>query len=338
MDHKPGRWSRFSVALQWFFVRIGVLPILLVIALVVFSALSSRFLTSENLITVARQATYLAIVSMGQMLALLTGGFDLSVGKIVAITSVVTALTMAPLAAAHPDATAITLTLGILAGVGAGTLVGVVNGLGVAVLNVSPFVMTLGTAAISFGIALTLTSGVPVYGIPDAFGNIFSFGRMLDIPSPIYVTAGLFVAMYVLLNWTRMGRYFYAVGGNIKASRLSGINTRFYLFMAYVLCGVLAAIAGALLTARLGTGEANVGASMPLDSIAACIIGGVSLRGGVGSLGNVVLGAIFIVLIQNGMDLAQIQSYLQEVVIGVLLILAVIANQLRQFVLLRLKD
>jgi ribose transport system permease protein len=338
MDHEPDRWSRFSAVLRWLFVRIGVLPLLLVIALVVFTALSARFLTSENLITVARQATYLAIVSMGQMLALLTGGFDLSVGKIVAITSVVTALTMAPLAAAHPDATAITLTLGILAGVGAGTLVGVVNGLGVAVLNVSPFVMTLGTAAISFGIALTLTSGVPVYGIPDAFGNIFSFGRMLDIPSPIYVTAGLFVAMYVLLNWTRMGRYFYAVGGNIKASRLSGINTRFYLFMAYVLCGALAAIAGALLTARLGTGEANVGASMPLDSIAACIIGGVSLRGGVGSLGNVVLGAIFIVLIQNGMDLAQIQSYLQEVVIGVLLILAVIANQLRQFVLLRLKD
>jgi ribose/xylose/arabinose/galactoside ABC-type transport system permease subunit len=338
MDHKPGRWSRFSVALQWFFVRIGVLPILLVIALVVFSALSSRFLTSENLITVARQATYLAIVSMGQMLALLTGGFDLSVGKIVAVTSVVTALTMAPLAAAHPDATAITLTLGILAGVGAGTLVGVVNGLGIAVFNVAPFMMTLGTAAISFGTALTLTSGVPVYGIPDAFGAVFSFGRILDIPSPVYVTAGIFVAMYVLLNRTRMGRYFYAVGGNIKASRLSGINTRFYLFMAYVLCGALAAIAGALLTARLGTGEANIGASMPLDSIAACIIGGVSLRGGVGSVGNVVLGAIFIGLIQNGMDLAQIQSYLQEVVIGVLLILAAIADQLRQFVLLRLKD
>jgi ribose transport system permease protein len=228
--------------------------------------------------------------------------------------------------------------LGILAGVGAGTLVGVVNGVGVAVFNVSPFMMTLGTATISFGIALTLTSGVPVYGIPDEFGTIFSFGRIFDIPSPVYVTAGLFVAMYVLLNWTRMGRYFYAVGGNIKASRLSGISTRFYLFMAYVLCGALAAIAGALLTARLETGEANIGASMPLDSIAACVIGGVSLRGGIGRVGNVVLGAIFIGLIQNGMDLAQIQSYLQEVVIGVLLILAVIADQLRQFVMLRLKD
>ncbi len=108
--------------------------------------------------------------------------------------------------------------------------------------------------------------------------------------------------------------------------------------MAYVLCGALASIAGVLLTARLETGEANIGASMPLDSIAACVIGGVSLRGGIGRLGNVVLGAIFIGLIQNGMDLAQIQSYLQEVVIGVLLILAVIADQFRQFVMLRLKD
>ena len=338
MDRKADRWVSLTQPLQRLFVRIGVLPFLLVAALIVFTVLSGRFLTSENLLTVARQATYLAIVAMGQMLALLTGGFDLSVGKIVAITSVVTALVMAPLAAAHPDATAITLTLGMLAGIGAGTLVGVVNGVGVAVFNVSPFMMTLGTATISFGIALTLTSGVPVYGIPDVFGTIFSFGRLFDVPSPVYVTAGLFVAMHVLLNWTRMGRYFYAVGGNIKASHLSGISTRFYLFMAYVLCGALASIAGVLLTARLETGEANIGASMPLDSIAACVIGGVSLRGGTGSLGNVVLGAIFIGLIQNGMDLAQIQSYLQEVVIGVLLILAVIADQLRQFVMRRLKE
>jgi ribose transport system permease protein len=256
----------------------------------------------------------------------------------VAITSVITALTMAPLKAAHPDAIALTLTLGILAGIGAGTLVGIVNGIGVALFNVSPFMMTLGTATISFGIALTLTSGVPVYGMPDEFGTIFNFARIFDIPSPVYVTAGLFVIMYILLNWTRMGRYLYAVGGNLKASRLSGIGTRFYLFMAYVLCGGLAAVAGTLLTARLETGEANIGASMPLDSIAACVIGGVSLRGGTGRLGNVVLGAVFIGLIQNGMDLAQIQSYLQEVVIGVLLILAVIADQLRQFVMLRLND
>jgi ribose transport system permease protein len=251
---------------------------------------------------------------------------------------VVGALVMAGAKSSFPEAVGVAVALGMLAGIAAGTLVGVVNGIGVALFDVSPFMMTLGTASISFGIALTLTSGVPVYGMPDAFGNVFGFGQFLGIPTPVYVTALLFVVLYLVLNWTPMGRYFYAIGGNYKASLLSGINTRFHLFMAYVLCGLMAAIAGMILTARLETGEANIGASMPLDSIAACVIGGVSLRGGVGRLGSVVLGAVFIGLIQNGMDLARIASYLQEVVIGVLLILAVIADQLRYRLLLRLKD
>jgi ribose/xylose/arabinose/galactoside ABC-type transport system permease subunit len=327
-----------STRMQHVFVRMGVLPLLLLIAVVVFASLSPKFLTGTNLLTVARQSTYLTMVAMGQMLALLTGGFDLSVGKNVAITSVVGAMIMAALAAAFPDATGLAVALGMIGGVAAGTLVGIINGVGIAVFEVSPFMMTLGTASISFGIALTLTSGVPVYGMPDAFGNIFGFGRLFQIPAPVYVTVAVIIAMYVVLAWTRMGRYFYAIGGNLKASVLSGISTRFYLFMAYVLCGALSAIAGIMLTARLGTGEANIGASLPLDSIAACVIGGVSLRGGTGRPGNVVLAAIFIGLIQNGMDLAHIQSYLQEVVIGVLLILAVIADGLRQRVLLQLKD
>jgi ribose transport system permease protein len=327
-----------SVRLQHAFVRMGVLPLLLIAAIIAFTALSEYFLTRDNLLNVARQSTYLTIVAMGQMLALLTGGFDLSVGKNVAITSVVGAMVMASLAGAYPDATGMAIAGGMLAGVAAGTLLGIINGIGVALLEISPFMMTLGTASISFGIALTLTSGVPVYGMPGDFGRIFGFGRLLDIPAPVYVTVALVAIMYLVLVWTRMGRYFYAIGGNLKASLLSGISTRFYLFMAYVLCGVLSAIAGIMLTARLETGEANIGASLPLDSIAACVIGGVSLRGGTGQLGNVVLGAIFIGLIQNGMDLAHIESYLQEVVIGILLILAVIADGLRQRVLLRLKD
>jgi ribose transport system permease protein len=327
-----GGWWQHAV------VRLGVLPLLLAIAVIVFSLLSPNFLTGQNLLNVARQSTFLAMVAMGQMLALLTGGFDLSVGKILAITSVVGALVMAGAKSYLPDAVGAAVALGMLAGIGAGTLVGVVNGIGVALFDVSPFMMTLGTASISFGIALTLTSGVPVYGMPDAFGNIFGFGQFLDIPTPVYVTAILFLVLYLVLNWTPMGRYLYAIGGNYKASVLSGINTRLHLFMAYVLCGMMAAIAGIILTARLETGEANIGASMPLDSIAACVIGGVSLRGGIGRLGNVVLGAVFIGLIQNGMDLARIESYLQEVVIGVLLILAVIADQLRYRLMLRLKD
>jgi ribose/xylose/arabinose/galactoside ABC-type transport system permease subunit len=199
----------------------------------------------------------------------------------------------------------------------------------VALLGVSPFMMTLGMASIGFGIALYMTGGVPVYGMPPVFSDVFGFGSWLGVPAPVSVTVALILLLYLVVNWTRLGRYFYAVGGNIKAATLSGINTRLTLFTAYVLCGGMASISGLLLTARLETGEANIGASMPLESIAACVIAGVSLRGGVGRVENVVLGALFIGLIQNGMNLARIESYLQTVVIGVLLILAVVADQLR---------
>jgi len=324
--------------LQLAFVRTGVLPMLLVVAVIAFSISSKHFLSADNLSNVARQSTFLIMVSMGQMLALLTGGFDLSVGTIIAFTSVSGALAMAKMYVAYPHAIVLVIAVGMLVGLLGGLLIGVINGIGVAVFSVSPFMMTLGMSSVGFGVALSMTGGVPVYGVPDAYGNVFGFGRWLGVPAPVYVTIALIVAMYFVLNWTRMGRYFYAIGGNRRAADLSGIGTRTYLFMAYVVCGGLATVTGLMLTARLGTGEANIGASMPLESIAACVIGGVSLRGGTGRLGNVVLGAIFIGIIQNGMDLAQIESYLQLVVIGVLLIFAYIADNARQRVLARLRD
>jgi len=336
----PVREERRSAAgwMKLAFVRLGVLPFLLVIALVVFTMLSGNFLTVNNLLNVARQSTYLTMVAMGQMLALLTGGFDLSVGTILAVTSVVGALAMSTTFAAYPDMVWLSILAGIAAGFAAGLTIGIINGTGVALFNVSPFMMTLGMASVGFGIALYLTGGVPVYGIPSAFGAVFGFGRLFGIPAPIYLTIVFAAIMYVVLNWTRFGRYLYAVGGNLKASRLSGINTRMTLFLAYVLCAALTSIAGLMLTARLETGEANIGSSMPLESIAACVIGGVSLRGGVGRLSNVILGAIFIGLVQNGMNLARIDSYLQTVVIGILLILAVVADQFRLKLIAELRD
>ena len=328
-----------TLRLQQIFVRLGVLPFLLLIAVVVFSLLSSRFYGPENVKNVLRQSSYLTMVAMGQMLALLTGGFDLSVGTILAVTSVFGASAMAAMHAAFPSAVVMSIAVGMLAGVGAGMLIGIANGAGVALAGVSPFMMTLGMASVGFGISLFQTGGVPVYGMPKEFGKVLGFGQLFSfLPAPVIVTIALIVIMYVLLNWTRMGRYLYAIGGNLKASTLSGINTRLYLFLAYVLCGAMTAISGIMLTARLETGEANIGATMPLESIAACVIGGVSLRGGTGKLGNVVLGAIFIGLVQNGMNLARIESYLQIVVIGILLIVAVMADQLRQKMVATLRD
>lgn len=318
-----GYWVRFS------FIHLGILPFLLVAAIVIFSLMSDNFLAVRNLTNVVRQSVYLMIVALGQMFALLTGGFDLSVGTTLAITSVVGASAMAAAYAAMPDAVGLAILIGALAGIAAGVGIGLCNGIGVAVLGVSPFIMTLGMASVAFGIALYLTGGVPVYGMPVEFGEVFGFGELFGIPVPIYFAGLLVILTWLFVNWTRQGRYFYAVGGNVKAARLSGINTRVTLFVTYVLCALLTSIAGMLLTARLDTGEANIGASMPLESIAACVIAGVSLRGGVGRVENVVLGALFIVLVQNGMNLARIESYLQMVVLGGLLILAVIADQIR---------
>lgn len=288
------------------FVRLGILPFLLAIAVLVFAMMSENFLTAKNLMNVLRQSVYLTIVSMGQMLALLTGGFDLSVGTTLAVTSVVGALTMAATYAAMPEAAGLAIAIGCLAGIAAGTLIGLCNGIGVAFFGVSPFMMSLGMTSVGFGIALFLTGGVPVYGMPQAFGDIFGFGTWLGVPTPIYVAGLIALLLYVVLYRTPFGRYFYAVGGNAKAAALSGINTRATLFWTYVLCAALAAVAGMLLTARLDTGEANIGSSMPLQSIAACVIAGVSLRGGVGRLESVILGALFIGLVENGMNLARI--------------------------------
>ncbi len=327
-----------SLILKRAFVKLGILPFLLLAALLIFTLMSENFLTIRNLTNVFRQSVYLTIVSIGQMLALLTGGFDLSVGTILALASVAGAMAMASAYAAMPEAIWLAITIGCLAGVAAGTLIGVVNGVGVAFFSVSPFMMSLGMASVGFGVALYLTGGVPVYGMPVEFGDTFGFGEVMGVPVPVLVAALLVLALYIFLYRTPYGRHLYAVGGNLKAASLSGINTRVTLLFTYVLCAFLAAVAGILLTARLDTGEANIGASMPLESIAACVIAGVSLRGGTGRLENVVLGALFIGLVQNGMNLARIESYLQTVVLGALLILAVIADQIRLTYVATLKD
>jgi ribose transport system permease protein len=317
--------ERFAVL----FFRIGVLPILMIAALAVFTGLSDQFLTVQNLTNLLRQSVYLILVALGQMLALVTGGFDLSVGTIIALTSVVAAMAMTAIGADLPDAAWIAIAGGCIAGLLAAAGVGLVNGIGIAYFGVSPFIMTLGVQSVGFGLALYLTGGVPVSGLPPEFSDVLGFGTVLGIPTPVLICLIAIFAALLLLERTALGRHFYAVGGNAKAAALSGIETRRVLLAAYIICALLAAVSGLLLTARTESGEANLGGTVALESIAACVIAGVSLRGGMGRVGSVVLGAIFIGLIQNGMNLASIGSYLQMVVLGTLLVCAVIADQLR---------
>lgn len=311
------------------FVRLGVLPFFLAGALVIFTGLSDRFLTIDNMVNVARQSVYLVLVSMGQMLVLITGGFDLSVGAAIAITSVVSAIAMTTLATVFPDAVWLVIILGACAGFLAALVIGLVNGMGVAYFGVSPFIMTLGVSSVAAGVSLFLTGGVPVSGLPYEFANLFGFGRVFGIPVPVIIAALAVTLMWLVMARTRTGAHIYAIGGNIKAAHLSAINTRRALVFAYGLCALIASLTGLLLTARVESGEANLGGTIALESIAACVIAGVSLRGGIGRVENVVLGAFFIVLVQNGMNLAQVSSYMQMVLLGGLLILAVIFDQIR---------
>jgi ribose transport system permease protein len=319
-------YFRAAHAAKLLFARVGVLPFFLVAALVVFTLASSQFLTAQNIVNVARQSVYLVLVSLGQMIVLLTGGFDLAVGTTIALTSVISAMIMISVMAI-PDSAII--AAGCLGTMAVALLIGLINGTGVAVFGVSPFIMTLGVQSVGAGVALFLTGGVPVTGFTHAFGDKFGFGRVLGVPVPVAIAIIAIAAVAIFLYGTRFGRHLYAVGGNVKAAKLSGINTTATLLIAYALSALLASIDGLLLTARVESGEANLGGTIALQSIAACVIGGVSLRGGIGRVEGVVLGAFFIVLIQNGMDLMQIGSYMQMVLLGVLLILAVIVDQIR---------
>jgi len=213
-----------------------------------------------------------------------------------------------------------------------------VNGVGVAFFHVPPFIMTLGMSSIIFGLALTITGGIPVYGAPEAFTNIVGYGTLFGLSITIWITVFFILLIYIFINLTKMGRYFYAIGGNLRAAELSGINTKLYLVSAYVFSALVTSIAALLITARLETGEPNIGANYPFLSIAACAIGGVSLLGGVGRVQNVGLGACCIILIQNGMNLLRIGSYLQMVVIGILLIVASGAEYFRQQILSQAKN
>lgn len=311
------------------FLSRGILPFILVISIVLFGAMEPRFLGGENLFNIARNSTYLIIVCMGQMLTLLIRGIDMAVGSTVALVSVVTALVISSIVAADPGAVWLAIGAGVFAGLAVGFLVGLTHGIGIAVFNVNPFIMTVSMMSIAFGLALKLSGGMPVYGLPPAFSTAFAYAKVWGLPIPAVLTLILFAAMYFILNWTRLGRHIYAIGGNRVASHLAGISTRFVMVVTYILCSMIVAFSGILLTARTETGEATMGSTMVIESITGVVIAGVSFFGGIGKIGNVVLGALFVTLVTNGMNLVRIDSYIQQVVLGVLLIIAVVSDQIR---------
>ena len=278
--------------------------------------LTPHFLTVANMLNVMEQTSINAIVAVGMTYVIITGGIDLSVGSMLALSGVVLA---SGLKAAWPAALAVVAALGV------GAASGLVKGLVIAFGRLPPFIMTLGMMSVARGGALLFTDGRPISGFGAGFRAIAT-GRVLGIPAPILLTLAIYALAHLVLSRTRFGRYVYGIGGNEEATRLSGVDVRFHKTMVYVVSGVTSAIAAVLLTARLNTAQPIAGIMYELDAIAAVVIGGTSLSGGDGNLGGTLIGALTMGVLRNGLNLLGVSSFLQQLVIGVVIIVAVLVD------------
>jgi len=278
--------------------------------------LTPHFLTVANALNVMEQTSINAIVAVGMTYVIISGGIDLSVGSLLALAGVVLA---GALKAGWPAA------LAIAAGLGVGAATGLINGLVIAVGRLPPFIMTLGMMSVARGAALLVTDGRPISGFEASFRSIAT-GRVLGVPAPIVLTLAIYAIAHFVLSRTRFGRYVYGIGGNEEATRLSGVNVRFHKTMVYVVSGLTSAIAAVLLTARLNTAQPIAGIMYELDAIAAVVIGGTSLSGGEGHLGGTLIGALTMGVLRNGLNLLGVSSFLQQLVIGVVIIVAVLVD------------
>jgi len=284
---------------------------------VVLSINQPVFLTLPNLINVVRQISINGILAVGVTYVLLTGGVDLSLGSVVALAGVVAACF------AHPGQypTIVPISLGIMTG----ALCGAVNGLFVTKGRVAPFIVTLGMMTIARGLALRVAEGKPISNLSKEF--LWLGGDVAGIPVPVVVFFVIAIVSCVFLKNIRLGRYIYAVGGNENAARASGINVHGVKLFAYTICGAMAGLAGVVLASRVTTGQPNAGVGYELDAIAAVVIGGTSLSGGVGGIGGTMLGALLMGVINNGLDLLNVSSYYQQIVKGIIIVGAVWLDQ-----------
>ncbi|KRP68026.1 ABC transporter permease [Pseudomonas orientalis] len=291
---------------------------LVVVTLVMILA-SDTFLTASNLSNIARQVSINAIIAVGMTCVILTGGIDLSVGPVMALSGTLTAGLMV---AGLPPGLAI----------GAGMLVGVAfgigNGLFVAYLHMPPIIVTLATMGIARGLGLMYTDGYPISGLPEWFA-VFGRASVFGIQVPILIMLLTYLVAYVLLQHTRIGRYIYAIGGNEEAVRLSGVRAARFKLLVYGISGLTAAIAGLVLTSRLMSGQPNAGVSFELDAIAAVVLGGASIAGGRGVIVGTLLGAMLLGVLNNGLNMLGVSPYVQSVIKGAIILLAIFISRQR---------
>jgi ribose transport system permease protein len=311
--------NRFRGLLQ-FMVRFNTVIIFLVM-LIVSAIVSDVFFTSSNLFNLIRQVTPVGIISMGMLLVILTGGIDLSVGSIVALTGVICAsLTQS-----------IPLSLALLVSLVCGLMVGSISGYLVSIHKMAPFIATLAIMSIIRGLGFIFSKGAPILVDEKAIAlTDFGSGNFLGIPSPSYILLLIFVITFILLRYNIIGRIIIAIGSNEEAVRLSGINVAAYKFGVYAIAGSLSAVAGIITAARTAVGSPVMGIGMELDVIATVVIGGASLSGGKGTAINTLLGVLILGMIGNIMNLMNIPAYSQQVIKGLIIIIAVMMQRFQK--------
>jgi ribose/xylose/arabinose/galactoside ABC-type transport system permease subunit len=291
----------------------------LVLLWIALTIASPHFLTYDNAVNVLLNAAPLALIAGGMTLALIAAEIDLSVGSVVALVGSLAALLSVNFGAPWP--------LVLLGAIAAGAVVGVINGWFTTRLGMPSFVATLAMLGIARGVALLVTQGKPIYGLPDAIAWLGQ-GELWIVPVPVVLAALILAALHFALSRTRFGLNVYAVGGNPEAARLSGVDVPGVKMAVLVLSAVLASVGGLILAARLNAGSGTVGADLLLDAIAAVVIGGTSLLGGVGRITGTVLGVLLIASIRNGLVLLNVSAFWQQVAIGALILLAVSVDYL----------
>lgn len=283
---------------------------------VVLWILTPHFLTFSNLINVVQQTSINAIIAVGLTFVIISGGIDLSVGSIVAFFGVVMASLLQR---------AVPLPVALAAGLATGLGCGLLNGLLITLGRLPPFIATLGMMSVARGGALLYTDGRPVSGFSESF-RWLATGEVGFVPVPVLVMGGVYLVAHFILQRTPFGRYAFAIGGNEEAALLSGVKVRFHKTMVYGTCGLLSALAGAVLTARLNSAQPIAGINYELDAIAATVIGGTSLMGGQGSVVGTLIGALIMGVLRNGLNLLGVSSFVQQLVIGAVIILAVLMD------------
>lgn len=288
-----------------------------------------NFLKAENLLNIANQIAVIAILAVGMTLVILTGGIDLSVGSVIALASVVTAMVVRDCFGGVAAGPAGMLVAGLV-GVSVGALCGAVSGTAVVAFGIPPFIATLAMMLVAGGTASMLAGGQSVFQLPDSFMWLGRGADLFGLPNAVALTLLLYGAAHFAMTRTTFGRFVLAVGGNREAARLSGVPVSGTLLAAYVLSGALAALGGVVMASQLKSGSPNFGQMYELYVIAAVVVGGTSLAGGEGSMLGTLVGALVIAVIQNGMNLRGIESYTQRVVLGLVILGAVLLDRLRR--------